>query len=88
MDLGKFFVNLAAKAKEWGGYFLIFLGVILLIWAGIMIFKAFAQHGRGQSNWLMIVFMVLIGGYMMVKGFQGMEQLADIGASTIEQLSQ
>ena len=88
MDLGKFFQNLATLGKEWGSYFIMFLGVIMLIWAAVLIFKAFAQHGRGQSNWLMIFLMLIVGGWMMVQGFTGIARFADMGAATLERLAQ
>ncbi len=92
-DLGKFFSNLTAKAKEWGGYFLVFLGVILLIVGVIQIVKAFMSHGRGQTNWLMVGGMILVGGFLCTAGvgagaFTKVEKLANVGAGTLDALGQ
>lgn len=88
MDLGRFFQNLSTLTQEWGSYFIMFLGALMLVWAGVLIFKAFAQHGRGQSNWLMIAAMIIVGGWMLVQGFTGIARFADMGAATLERLAQ
>ena len=85
-DLGTFFSNLTEKAKEWGGYFIIFLGVCLIIISVVQIVKGFASHGRGQTNWLMTIGMLLVGGFLVGAGFTGVNKLAEVGAATIRGL--
>lgn len=85
-DLGKFFENLTTKAKEWGGYFIMFLGAILIIWGVVNIVKAFVSNGRGQTNWLMTAAMILVGGLFLAGGFTAMQNFATMGKDTLEQL--
>lgn len=85
-DLGTFFSNLTEKGKEWGGYFIIFLGVVLIIVGVVKIVKGFATQGRGQTNWLMAIGTILVGGFLVAAGFNGVNNLANIGAETINQL--
>lgn len=92
-DLGSFFSNLTAKGKEWGGYFIVFLGVILIIIGVFNIVKAFMSQGRGQTNWFMTIAMILVGGFLCAAGvgsaaFDKMTGLANIGAGTISELGQ
>ena len=92
-DLGKFFSNLTQKGKEWGGYFIVFLGVILIVIGIFNIVKAFMSQGRGQTNWFMTIAMILVGGFLCAAGvgstaFDKMTGLANIGAGTISELGQ
>lgn len=82
-DIGDFFQNLNNKVQEWGTYFIMFLGAVLIIWGVVSIVKAFISHGRGQTNWLMTIGMILVGGFMLVSGFTGFQNLANIGNDTI-----
>ncbi len=85
-DIGTFFSNLTAKAQTWGGYFLMFLGVLLIIVGGFQIAKGFMSHGRGQVNWLMAIGTIMVGGFLAAKGFTGLNTLSGIGAETINAL--
>lgn len=89
MDLGTFFQNLANTAKEWGNYFIIFLGVILLIVAVTLMVIKFMTHGQGggRTSWFMLIAMILVGGFLMVSGFNGVTKFADIGTATLEQMA-
>lgn len=89
MDIGKIFQNATTLAQTWGGYMIIFLGAILVIWAVVLLVKGLMTHGNGRgTNWLMIILMILIGGFLMAQGFSGVKKFADIGTSTLEQLAQ
>ena len=81
-DLGKFFSNLTYQAGQWAGYFVAFLGLVLMVIAVVQIVKGFASHGRGQTNWLMTIAMLLVGGFM----FAGIKTFAAIGSETIQSL--
>lgn len=85
-DLGTFFSNLTSKASDWAGYFVMFLGLVLMVIAVVQIVKGFASHGRGQTNWLMTLAMLLVGGFLFVKGFTGVQTFAEIGSETIQSL--
>lgn len=87
MNLGSFFKNLTSVGETWGGYFIMFLGMILVIVAIIQLVKAFLQHGRGQSNWLMIALMILVGGYLFATGFNGVKTFADFGQQTLKDIA-
>ncbi len=88
-DIGVFFSNLTEKSKEWGGYFLMFLGVVLIIWGVVGIVKAFVSHGRGQVNWLMTIGMILVGGFLLASGNNMAEviKFANYGNDTLKDLA-
>ena len=86
-NLGTFFKNLAAKAKEWGHLFIVFLGVILVIWGIVAIVKGFISHGRGQVNWLMSIAMILVGGFLVTLGsWDALNNWLQIGTGTLTEL--
>ena len=86
-DLGTFFSNCKLAIEKWGGSFIGMVGAFMLLVAAILIAKAFLEHGRGQTNWMMLIIMVCIGGAFFVGGFDLMKNLASIGQGTIEVLS-
>lgn len=88
-DLGTFFQNLTTLGKVWGGYFVMFLGVVLCLVGVYQIVRGFIQHGRGQTNWLMVFVMILVGGFFFNSGadMSGVFWFADAGTSTLEQLA-
>ncbi len=85
-DIGTFFRNLTSNLQTWGGYFIGFMGTVLLIVAVVKIVQAFVSHGRGQVNWLMIAGMLLVGGWLAATGFGFSKLLTFTGdfADTIE----
>ena len=86
-NLGTFFSNLTEKAKEWGGFFIAFLGVILVIWGIVAIVKAFISHGRGQTNWVLSIGMILVGGFLIgASQWDKIQSFLDIGTNTITSL--
>lgn len=88
MDIGVFFQNLAEQMKEWGGYFIIFLGVVMVIWAAVLIAKGLMTHGSGRpTNWLMIGALLLVGGLMIASGFEGIYNFAKMGEETLKGLA-
>ena len=88
MDLGTFFTNALDKVQTWGSAFIMLIGAIMLIVAVVFLCVKFMTHGRGgqSMSWVMLVVMILIGGFLMVSGFQGVTKFADIGTATLESL--
>lgn len=88
-DLGTFFDNLAKLGKEWGAKFIVFLGVILVVWGIVNIVKAFISQGRGQTNWLMTIAMLLVGGFLCaIGGWDTIQNFLNIGAGTITKMGE
>ena len=86
-DIGKFFENLGTKSKEWAKWFIIFLGIVLIVWGIVNIVKAFISQGRGQTNWLMTIAMILVGGFLCaISSFDDILKFTKIGSETIKQM--
>ena len=88
-DIGCFFQTLGDKSKEWARWFIVFLGVVLIVWGIVNIVKAFISQGRGQTNWLMTIAMILVGGFLCaIQGFDEILDFTNIGAETIKQMGE
>ncbi len=87
INLGKFFDNSKSAIKSWGGSFIGLIGAFMLVAAAVLICKAFIQHGRGQTNWLMLLGMIIVGGCFFVGGFDIMDSLANVGKQTLNDLA-
>ena len=88
-DLGTFFDNLFTMGKKWGGSFAMFFGVIMLLSAIITIGKGFMSHWKGQTNWLMAIGCLLVGGFLIASGtnMTGIINFSSVGQETLEQLA-
>ena len=87
INLGTFFDNSKNAIKSWGGSFIGVIGAFMLVAAAVLICKAFIQHGKGQTNWLMLLGMIIVGGCFFVGGFDIMDNLANVGKQTLNDLA-
>lgn len=85
-DVGTFLENATKTIKEWGNLLLILLGAVMLIWAGVLLFKkltATPQTEGQQAGWGKIALLILVGGALMAVGFTIMSQLGSGGKDSI-----
>lgn len=87
-DLTTFLKSATEQIKSWGGLALGILGVIILIWAGVSIFKKFTSNPQQQQGhgWGMIVVMILVGGAMTFGGLNLFINIGEGGQQTISDL--
>lgn len=88
MNIGTLFQNLTTKGQEWGGYFVMFLGVIAMIVAVYNIVMGFIRKGQ-QTNWVMLFFTLLVGGFLLATGanLSGVLSFANFGTQTLQDLA-
>lgn len=87
-DLGSFLKNATETLKTWGGYFIILIGVIMLIVGVYQLASGLWSHGKKQTNWFIVVCLFIIGGAFMVGGFSFVSKIASGGQKTIEDLGE
>ena len=85
-SVGMLLQNGTTTIKTWGGYFIILLGVVMVIAAVWQIAKGLMNQGKGQTNWATVVLLFIIGGAFMVGGFGFAESISSGGRKTIEEL--
>lgn len=89
-DIGQLFANLTKRVQEWGGYFIAFIGLVLIIVGIFNVAKAFMQHGKAQVNWVLCLCMILVGGFLFAGGqggFQELQQWAGVGNESLKDLT-
>lgn len=55
-------------ASTWGRYFLVVLGIVMVVYAVYQIGKGMMSGGRGQTNWAMAIGCLILGGALAVTG--------------------
>ena len=56
------------KLQEWGQWFLVVIGVAMVIYGVFQIAKGMMSGGRGQTNWVMAIGCIIVGGLLSVSG--------------------
>lgn len=87
-DLGSFLQNATQTLKDWGGYLIILIGVVMVIAAVYQIAKGLMSHGKTQTSWPIAIILLILGGAFMVGGFSFVSNIASGGKKTIEDLGQ
>lgn len=82
-DIGSFLMNLTAKVKEWGGYLIILLGVVMIIVGVCKLAAKLWSKGQSQTHWGTVIALILVGGALMAGGFTLVATIAEGGKKTI-----
>lgn len=85
-SLDTFLQNAAGTAKTWGGYFIVLIGIIMIIVAAWQIGSGLMSHGKKQTNWAVAIILLVLGGAFAVGGFNFLSNIASGGAATINKL--
>lgn len=85
-SIGTFLTNATSTLKGWGGLFIVLLGVVMIVVAGVLIAKGLMSHGKTQTNWLIVILLFLIGGAFMVGGFSFLSDIAGGAKKSIEDI--
>ena len=85
-DLGSFLQNATTTLKTWGGYLICLIGVVMVVWAVVMIARGLISHGKTQVSWPVAIILLILGGAFMAGGFAFVANIASGGKKTIEDL--
>ena len=73
--------------QEIGGYIVLLAGVILLIVGIVQIVKGLAGGGKGQTNWVMSILCLVVGGGLMFGGWTLVASLAKAGGGALQEMN-
>lgn len=82
-DLETFFENSAEYAKVVGGALLVFVGVVMIIWGGVLLGKKLMSE-QARENWLKIALLIIAGGALAFGGITIIMKFAKGGNETVE----
>ena len=68
----KFLNNLHTSMGGWGKTLIMIFGTAMVIGAGYHIAKGLMSQGKGQTNWVMVLLLLFVGGVMMATTGWGM----------------
>lgn len=85
-DLGSFLENATTRLKDWGGLFIVLIGVVMIVVGVFQIGSGLMSGGKKQVNWFIAIALLIIGGALMVGGWGFVSKIAGGGKKTIEDL--
>lgn len=69
-----------------GGGIITLIGVILIIVAGVQIATGLMSHGKKQTNWVIVIVMLIVGGIFTWGGFTKLAEIASGANKTLDEL--
>ncbi|MEU8433324.1 hypothetical protein AB0F18_10470 [Streptomyces sp. NPDC029216] len=93
-DLTSFLQNAKSQVQLWGGSVLMLLGVVGLVWGGVLLIKklmANPQSAGQQQGWGTVALLILVGGALSTGGWTlistigsgGQQTITDLGGGTV-----
>lgn len=77
------------QLQKWGQWFLVVVGVAMVIYGIFQIAKGMMSGGRGQTNWVMAIGCIIVGGLLSVSGGWGfVANLASGSGKEIQNMSE
>lgn len=85
-DLLSFLQSATNYVQGAGGALLVLMGTAGVVWGGVLLIKKLMASQQDQTSWVKIIALILIGGALMVGGFNLISSIAAGGKTTIEDL--
>ncbi len=85
-DLGSFLKNSNQTIQQWGGSFIMLIGVVAIIVAAYQIISGLMSHGKKQVNWGISITLLIVGGAFAFGGYNFVSKIAQGGQKTINDL--
>jgi hypothetical protein len=70
--------------QDIGGYVVIIAGIILMIVGVVQIVKGLAGGGKGQTNWVMSIGALVVGGALAFGGWSLVANLAESAGGAVQ----
>lgn len=87
-DIGTMFDNAKNNIANWGGKFIMVLGVILALAGIIILIVGLINHGKKPVQWGLCIVMIVLGLVFARAGYGAVEGFGDTAVNTLEQLVQ
>ncbi len=83
-----FFRNAKTTIERWGGAALMFIGVVMMIWAAVKTAKGLMGNSqRQQTSWGQIAVLFILGGALAVGGYTLLSQFSQMANQSINELA-
>jgi hypothetical protein len=85
-DVVSFFENAGEFVKTAGGGLLVAMGLVALVWGGVLLLKKLMAGQQNNDSWIKIIMLMIVGGAIAVGGFALIFTIGSGGKTTIEDL--
>lgn len=87
-SIGQFLASFQATLARYGSIAVSIIGVAMVVVAIYQIAKGLMSGGKGQTNWVMTIALLLIGGALaLTSGWKTVGQLVETGNTTLDKMS-
>ena len=83
-DVGTMLQNGGQNIEYWASIVVVILGVIALLVAAYMLVTGLISHGKKQTSWVVVILLFVIGGVLMIGGWQVLVNVGGAANSTIQ----
>ncbi len=83
-DITSFLSNATDTMQQWGGAFLVLVGVVGVVWASFQIISGLMSGGKKQVSYGTQAFLLLVSGALATTGLSLVMNIAAGGKATIE----
>jgi hypothetical protein len=87
-NFDNFVENAKEKIGNIGAGIVVLMGMIMLVVGAIKIGKGLMTHGQGQTNWVINILLIVVGGLFVAFGFSLFFNAGGMFANEIEELGQ
>lgn len=85
--IGHFLGNMSKTAQTYVRLIILFLGVVMLGVGVYQVAKNLISHGKGQTNWIVTIALILVGGAFAVSSsWSFIKGLASAGGNTLKDM--
>lgn len=81
-----FLNNATSQIQEWLGALIVLIGFVMVGFGVYQIAKGLISHGKQQTNWVIAILLLIMGGALVAGGFSLVMTIAEGGKQTIEDL--
>lgn len=86
-SVGNFLQNSSKTLQKWGGYFVILMGVVMMIVGVYKVVKGLTSE-RAQVSWFKVLLLILVGGAFSVGGWNFVKMVSSGGHDSIKELGE
>lgn len=86
-DIDSFLDKLKTKITDWGTLLVVVVGLVMVIVGVVQVAKGLISHGKTQTNWVVAVLLIVVGGALAFgSGWGFVQNVAGGTGNSLEEL--
>lgn len=86
-DIGSLLNGGGASIEYWASIVVVILGVIALLVGAYMLVSGLISHGKKQTSWVVVILLFVVGGVLLIGGWDTLVNVAGAANSSISSWS-